>query len=269
MVAVMGPSSSSSWSVGRKATRSKSKTRFDIDTQSLTQKYGELLTPKIRRTACLISHDMSECVWWCCRCCCCSYINIRNFKNKVRYWHPEFDTKIRWTIDSQNLQGTAFESPQRPTDIAPESWQKNITFTCVRAIPGVCYAGKSVILKTNHHFYLHTRHLRSILTACYAGKSYVFFENCTFTCITDTWYGSYAGKIDVFFWECHFCQVKPLETDKNQPRGSPGQSNRRKKLKKNTGRVPKAVNVNFPHPFFTKNEILRPPRWSPKSYKNQ
>ena len=48
---------------------------------------------------------------------------------------------------------------------------KNTNVTCIRAILGVCYAGKSVILKNNHDFYLHDRHLRSILGACYAGKS--------------------------------------------------------------------------------------------------
>ena len=30
-------------------------------------------------------------------------------------------------------------------------------------------------------------------------KLMFFFENCTFTCITDTWHRSYAGKLDVFF----------------------------------------------------------------------
>ena len=53
--------------------------------------------------------------------------------------------------------------------------KKNINFTCIRAILGVCYAGKSAILKKRHYFYLHTRHLRSSLGACYAGKSDVFF----------------------------------------------------------------------------------------------
>ena len=40
--------------------------------------------------------------------------------------------------------------------------------------------------KTNITFYLQNRPLGWILGAWYAGKSNVFFENCTFTCITDT-----------------------------------------------------------------------------------
>ena len=49
--------------------------------------------------------------------------------------------------------------------------KKNITFTCIRAMAGVCYAGKNAILKKKHQFYLHNRHLGSIPSACYAGKS--------------------------------------------------------------------------------------------------
>ena len=97
---------------------------------------------------------------------------------------------------------------------------------------GVCYAGKSAILKKNHYFYLHTRHLRSILGACHAGKSDVFFENCNFTCINDIWCCSYAGKIDVFFWELQFYEVKLIKTYKNElkePQG--GQRTLKKKQK--------------------------------------
>ena len=73
---------------------------------------------------------------------------------------------------------------------------------------GVCYAGKSVILKKNHYFYLHTGHLRSILGACHAGKS------------------------DVFFWELQFYEVKLIKTYKNElkePQG--GQRTLKKKQK--------------------------------------
>ena len=48
---------------------------------------------------------------------------------------------------------------------------KNITFACITAMSGVCYAGKNAILKKKQQFYLHNRHLGSIPSACYAGKS--------------------------------------------------------------------------------------------------
>ena len=38
--------------------------------------------------------------------------------------------------------------------------QKNITFTCIRARSGVCYAGKNAILKKKYQFYQHDRHQR-------------------------------------------------------------------------------------------------------------
>ena len=53
----------------------------------------------------------------------------------------------------------------------PHFPKKNITFTCITAMPGVYYAGKNAILKKKQHFYLHNRHLGSIPSACYAGKS--------------------------------------------------------------------------------------------------
>ena len=43
-------------------------------------------------------------------------------------------------------------------------------------MPGVCYAGKSAILKKKHDFYLHNRPSRWILDAWYAGKSDDLFE---------------------------------------------------------------------------------------------
>ena len=49
--------------------------------------------------------------------------------------------------------------------------KKNITFTCITAMPGVYYAGKNAILKNKHQFYLHNRPLGSIPSGCYAGKS--------------------------------------------------------------------------------------------------
>ena len=49
--------------------------------------------------------------------------------------------------------------------------KKNITFTCITAISGVCYGGKNAIFKKKNQFYLHNRHLGSIPSACYAGKS--------------------------------------------------------------------------------------------------
>ena len=49
--------------------------------------------------------------------------------------------------------------------------KKNMSFTCIRAILGACYAGKNAILKKKHQFYLHSRHLRSILGVYYAGKT--------------------------------------------------------------------------------------------------
>ena len=52
-----------------------------------------------------------------------------------------------------------------------ESSKKNTTFTCIRAMLGVCCAGKSAILKNKHDFYLHDRHLSPMVGSCYAGKS--------------------------------------------------------------------------------------------------
>ena len=49
--------------------------------------------------------------------------------------------------------------------------KKNTNFTCIRAMLGVCYAGKNAIFKNKHDFYLHDRHLRPMLGSCYAGKS--------------------------------------------------------------------------------------------------
>ena len=48
--------------------------------------------------------------------------------------------------------------------------KKNINFTCIRAMLGVCYAGKTPIFKKKHKFYLHNRHLWPALGACHAGK---------------------------------------------------------------------------------------------------
>ena len=122
------------------------------------------------------------------------------FKNKVLYWLWKFDTKIWRTIDSQRCYiDTQYLTQTCGELLTPNIWrgphskgvedqqiqlrnhnQKNISFTCIRAMSDVCYAGKSAILKKKHYFYLHTRHLRSILGACYAGKSDVFFWELQF-----------------------------------------------------------------------------------------
>ena len=49
--------------------------------------------------------------------------------------------------------------------------KKNVNFTCIRAIPDVCYAGTNAIPQNKHHVYLHNRPLGWILGAWYAGKS--------------------------------------------------------------------------------------------------
>ena len=82
------------------------------------------------------------------------------------FWRPE------------GLPGPIWEPFSMIFDDFPRFYQaklqfpkKNITFTCITAMPGVYYAGKNAILKKKHQFYLHNRPLGSIPRACYAGIS--------------------------------------------------------------------------------------------------
>ena len=74
----------------------------------------------------------------------------------------------------------------------------------------------------NHYFYIHNRHLGWILGVCYAGKTDVFFESCSFTCITGMSYGCYAGKSDDFCLEIALLPGKTIKDHKKtSENGSP------------------------------------------------
>ena len=82
-----------------------------------------------------------------------------------------------------------------------------------------------------------------------------FFENCTFTCITDTWYGSYAGKIDVFLLRMSLLPGKTVKTDKKPAPRALRAVKQAQKIEEKHREGTESGQRQFPPPFFAKNEL--------------
>ena len=84
------------------------------------------------------------------------------------FWQPWERLEASWCLSGAPLDCRRGARALRDSIFCDFLWfyqakvqflKKNINFTCIRAMLGVCYAGKSPIFKKKHKFYLHNRHL--------------------------------------------------------------------------------------------------------------
>ena len=84
------------------------------------------------------------------------------------------------------------------------------------------------------------------------------FENCTFTCITDTWYGSYASKIDVFLLRMSLLLGKTLKNRQKPAPRAPRAVKQAQKIEKKHREGTESAQRQFPPPLFCK-------KWHPEA----